>query len=127
MVTSCSNILLTPYSIMQSILHHHHKPTGWNLHLSETVCTLTLDVMIFTQMVSAAKTLVWMVQVSLILYTGLSVYLVSDMGWCTNREAQAQHHAGCLGDETDQVERGGRLVRRTVKTELIESFFIFMN
>lgn len=52
-----------------------------------------------------------------------SHYLVSDMGWCTNREAQTQHHAGRLGDETDQVEGGGRLLRRTVKTELIGSFF----
>lgn len=49
-----------------------------------------------------------------------SQYLVSDVGWCTNREAQTQHHAGCLGDDTDQVEGGGGLVRRTAETKFIK-------
>lgn len=46
-----------------------------------------------------------------------SLYLVSNVGWCADGEAQTQHHAGRLGDETDQVEGCGRLVRRTVETE----------
>lgn len=48
-------------------------------------------------------------------------YLVSDVGWRTNRKAQTQHHAGRLGDDTDQVEGRGGLVRRTEKTAFIKS------
>lgn len=44
-----------------------------------------------------------------------SLHLVSNVGRSTDREAQTQHHAGRLGDETDQVEGRGRLIRRTVE------------
>lgn len=44
--------------------------------------------------------------------------LVSDVGRCSDGEAQTQHHAGCLGDQTDQVEGRGRLIRGTVDTGL---------
>lgn len=58
-----------------------------------------------------------------------SQYLVSDMGWCSDREAQAQNHAGRLGDETDQIEGGRGLVRWTVE-EIIGSvevqFFVYI-
>lgn len=49
-------------------------------------------------------------------------YLVSDMGGCANGKAQAQHHAGCLGNKTDQVKGGGRLFRRTVGTQAMVNF-----
>lgn len=44
-------------------------------------------------------------------------YLVSDMGWSTNREAKTQHHARRLRDEADEVEGCGSLVRCTVETQ----------
>lgn len=50
-----------------------------------------------------------------------SKYLVSNMGSCSNRKAQTQDHAGRLGNEADQVEGGGRLVRQTVETEICSS------
>lgn len=50
-----------------------------------------------------------------------SQHLVSNVGWCTDREAQTQHHAGSLGDETDQVEGRGRLISGTVETGFVQS------
>lgn len=55
-----------------------------------------------------------------------SHYLVSDEGGCTNREAQTKHHTRSLGDETDQIKGGGRLVRRAGKTGHSESWAIYM-
>lgn len=40
-------------------------------------------------------------------------YLVPGLGQGANREAQPQHHAGSLGDQTHQVEGVGGLVRGT--------------
>lgn len=54
-----------------------------------------------------------------------SQHLVSNVGWCTDREAQTQHHAGSLGDETDQVEGRGRLISGTVETGFVQSYFFF--
>lgn len=52
-----------------------------------------------------------------------SEYLISDVSWSSDGEAQTQDHAGRLGDETDQVEGGGRLVRRAVE----KHFFHYLN
>lgn len=52
-------------------------------------------------------------------------HLVSNVGRCTNRKAQAQHHAGSLGDKPDQVEGCGRLIRGTVEKGFVQKHFYF--
>lgn len=45
-----------------------------------------------------------------------SWHLVPCVGRCSDREAKTQDHTGRLGDETDQVEGHGCLIRRAVGT-----------